>query len=156
MRRQVISFWESLLPVILCRQQNLEYLRFIGIGQTHLWAQKMKWWHWLKRISWKGQMCLVQPLILYNVYLHLYDFIVLTLNMHIQKIHHLRASPIFIAAGREKHLHKFDLARYPWTITTCTTYFTGIPPHVILMLDIKSLKATFEQHTRDIVQEMRS
>ena len=61
-------------------------------------------------------MCLVQPLILYNVYLHVYDFIVLTLNMHIHKIYHLQASPIFIDTDREKYLRKFALTRYPWTI----------------------------------------
>ena len=77
------------------------------------------------------------------------------LDTHIHKIHHLRASPICIAAGRVKHLHKFALTRYPWKILIYTPYFTGIPPHVILMLEIESLKATFEQQTRDIVQEMR-
>ena len=39
---------------------------------------------------------------------------------------------------------------------TYTPYFTEIPPHVILILEIESLKATFEQQTRDIVQEMRN
>ena len=73
--------------------------------------------------------------------------------MHIHKIHHFRASPIFISAGRAKHLHKFALTRYPWTITTYTSYFTGILPDVILMSEIESLKNTFEQQTRDIVQE---
>ena len=40
------------------------------------------------------------------------------LNMHIHKNHPLRASPIFIAAGRAQHLHKFALTRYPWTSPT--------------------------------------
>ena len=101
-------------------------------------------------------MCLVQPLILYNFYLHVYDFIVLTLNMYILKIHNLRASPIVIAAGRAKHLHKFALTRYPWTITTYTPYFTGITPHAILMPEMESLKATFEQQTRDIIEGLFS
>ena len=61
-------------------QHNLEYIWFIGIGQTHLWAQNMKWWHLSKTISWEGQMCLVQHLSLYNFYLHVYDFIILTLT----------------------------------------------------------------------------
>ena len=76
------------------------------------------------------------------------------LEMYIHKIHHLRASPIFIAAGRAKHLHKFALTIYPWTFTMYTPYFTGIPPHVILMSEMESLKDTFEQETRDIVHEM--
>ena len=43
---------------------------------------------------------------------------------HIHKNHRLRASPIFIAAGRAKYLHKFSLTRYTWTSTTYTPYFT--------------------------------
>ena len=74
------------------------------------------------------------------------------LDTHIYKNHHLQASPIFITADRAKHLHKFDLTRYPWTSTTYTPYSTGIPPHVILMSEIESLKDSFEHQTRDIVQ----
>ena len=68
----------------------------------------------------------------------------------------MQESPIFIDAGRAKHIHKFALTRYPWTSTTYTPYFTGIPPHVMLMSEIESLKADFEQQTRDIVQEIRN
>ena len=78
MRRGVISLGETLLPVFLSWKQNLEYLCFIGIGQNHLWAQKMKWWHWLKIISWEGHMFLVQPSSLYYFYFPVYDFIILT------------------------------------------------------------------------------
>ena len=77
------------------------------------------------------------------------------LNIHIHKNHRLWASPIFIAAGREKYIHKFALTRYTRTSTKYNPYFTGIPPHVMLMSEIESLKYTFEQQTRDIVQEMR-
>ena len=76
--------------------------------------------------------------------------------MHIHKNHHLRESPIFIDAGRAKYLHKFALTRYCWTSTTYTPYFVGIPLHVMLMPDIELLKAAFDQHTRDIVQEIRN
>ena len=63
---------------------------------------------------------------------------------------------MFSAAGIEKHLHKFALTRYTWTSTTYTPYFTEIPPHVILIPEIESLKAPFEQQARDIVQETRN
>ena len=76
-------------------------------------------------------------------------------NTHTQN-HRLRASPIFIAAGRTKHIHKFDLTRYPWTSTTYTHYLTVTPPHVMLMPEIESLKDTFKQYTRNIFQEMRN
>ena len=74
------------------------------------------------------------------------------LDTHIHKTHHLRASPIFIAAGRSEQLHKFALTRYPGTRTTYTPYFTLIPPHGMLTSEMESLKDTFKQHTRDIVQ----
>ena len=78
------------------------------------------------------------------------------IDTNIHKNHHFQASPFFIAAGRAKHINKFSITKYLWTSTTYTPCFTGIPPHVILMLEIESLKATFENHTRDIVQEMRN
>ena len=78
------------------------------------------------------------------------------LDTHIHKNHRLWASSIFISAGKAKHLHKFALTRYPWTSTTYTPYFTGIPPHVMFMSEIESLKDNFEHHTRDIFQEMRN
>ena len=65
------------------------------------------------------------------------------LDVHIHKNHQLRASPIFIASGRAKHLQKFSIKRYPWKSTTYTPYSTGIPPHGMLMLEIESLKAYF-------------
>ena len=40
--------------------------------------------------------------------------------------------------------------------TTYTPYFTIIPLHVMLIPEIESLKDTFEQQTRDRVQEMRN
>ena len=42
------------------------------------------------------------------------------LNTHIHKNHRLRASSISIAAGIEKHLHKFDLTICTWTSTPYT------------------------------------
>ena len=66
------------------------------------------------------------------------------LDMSIHKNHRLRASPIVIAVRREKHIHKFAFTIYPWTSTTYTPYFTGIPLHIMLMSEIELLKATFD------------
>ena len=65
------------------------------------------------------------------------------IDTHNHKIHYLYSSHIFIAAYKEKNLHKFALTRYPWTIRTYAPYLTGITPHVILMFEIESLKANF-------------
>ena len=77
------------------------------------------------------------------------------LDMNMYKNHSLRASPIFIAVRREKHIHEFALTIYPWTSTTYTPYFKGIPLHIMLVSEIESLNAIFEQQTIDIVQETR-
>ena len=66
------------------------------------------------------------------------------LDMNVYKNHSLRASPIFIAVRREKHIHQFALTIYPWTSTTYTPYFTGIPLHIMLMSEMESLNDIFE------------
>ena len=78
------------------------------------------------------------------------------LDAHIHKNHRLRASPIFISTGRAKHLHNFDLIKYPWMIMTYTPYATGISLHIMLMLEIESLKLNFKQQTRNIFQKVRN
>ena len=45
-------------------------------------------------------------------------------------------SPIYIASGREKVLHKYAIISYPWLSTNYTPYASGIPPHVMLMAEI--------------------
>ena len=53
------------------------------------------------------------------------------LDVHLHTHHRLRASPMYIASGREKDIHKYDVIRYPWLSTNHTLYATGIPPHAI-------------------------
>ena len=78
------------------------------------------------------------------------------LDAHLNKIHRLRASPIYIAPVREKDLHKYDVIRYPWFSTNDSPYATGIPLHFILMAEIEALKAEFEKQTTHIVEDIRT
>ena len=77
------------------------------------------------------------------------------LDAHLHPNHRLRASPIYIASGREKYLHKHNVIRYPWLITSYTPYATGIPQHVMLMAKIEALKVGFEKQTTHIFEETR-
>ena len=75
----------------------------------------------------------------FNILQFLFAYVCFNLNhpnRHIHKNHRLRASPIFIGVGRAKYLSSFALNRYPWTSTTYTPYFAGIPLHVMLISDI--------------------
>ena len=81
------------------------------------------------------------------------------LDAHLHPKHRLRSSPIYIASGREKDLHKCAVIRYPWLSTNYTPCATGIPPHVMLIAEIEVLKADFERektHTLSIIWERNS
>ena len=67
------------------------------------------------------------------------------LDAHFHPNHRLRASPIYIASVREEDIRKYDVISYPWLSTNHTPYATDIPPHVMLMAEIESLKAEFEK-----------
>jgi hypothetical protein len=77
------------------------------------------------------------------------------LDENLHGTNRLRASPIFIAAGREKSLRKFSIINFPWTSTTYTPFATGIPPHVMLMSELQLLKASFEKQTTTVIEGMR-
>ena len=98
-------------------------------------------------------MCLVQDLSLYNLYFHVYAFIILTLTRTYIKTTACGHQFFIIAAGGAKHIHEFYLTRNPWMSKTYNPYYTGIPLHVMLISEKESFKATFEQQTRYIVQE---
>ena len=78
------------------------------------------------------------------------------LDAHLQPNYRLKVSPIYIASGREKYLHKYAVIRYPWFSTNYTPYATSITPHVILMAEIEVLKAEFEKQTTHIVEDIRT
>ena len=75
-------------------------------------------------------------------------------DTHLHTKHRLRASPMYIASGREKDLHKYAVIRYPWLSTNYTPYVTGIPPHVMLMAGIEALKSEFEKQTTRIFKDI--
>ena len=77
------------------------------------------------------------------------------LDEKLHKSNRLRASPLFIAAGREKSLRKHAVINFPWTSTSYTPFATGIPPHVMLMSELQELKASFEKQTMSVIDGLR-
>jgi len=55
----------------------------------------------------------------------------------------LRGSPLFIAAS-QLNIRKLAVIRFPWNKTEDTPVFTGIPPHVLLMASIETLRASLK------------
>ena len=62
----------------------------------------------------------------------------------------IRGSPFFIAAANDS-LRELVTVSYPWNTTEHTPIFTGIPPHVLMMAEIESLRMKLEKQTKDIV-----
>ena len=67
----------------------------------------------------------------------------------------LRGSPIFIAAGRAGEFWKYAVVSFPWTKTAFTPFFTGIPPHVMMMVEIEMMKKTISEQTCAIVDGLK-
>ena len=82
-----------------------------------------------------------------------YHYTHLDENMHGRN--RLRVSPIIIAAGREKRLRTFAVTNYPWSSTAYTPFATGVPPHVMLMSEIQTLKTSFQQQTITVIEGIR-
>ena len=79
-----------------------------------------------------------------------YNYSHLDANLH--ESNGVRASPLFIAAGRGgEGFRKLAVVKYPWNKTDFTPFFTGIPPHVLIMVEIEELKIKMEQQKNEIV-----
>ena len=68
----------------------------------------------------------------------------------------LRGSPIFIAAAQAGEFRKYVVVSLPWTKTAFTNFFTGIPPHVMMMAEIDFLKKMIAKQTCSIVDGLKT
>ena len=78
------------------------------------------------------------------------------LDNHLHGKNGLRGSPVFVATGRDAEFRKYALVAYPWTKTAYTPFFTGIPPHVMMMVEIEKLKMGVDHQTCTIVEGMKT
>ena len=68
----------------------------------------------------------------------------------------LKGSTIFIAAARVGEFRKYAVVSFPWKKTAFIPFFTGIPPHVIMMAEIEILKKRIEKQTCAIVDGLKT
>jgi hypothetical protein len=69
----------------------------------------------------------------------------------------LRASSLFTSIPNE--IKEAAVVRYPWNKTKKTPTFSGLPPHVVLMAQMKDLKQSFKEEMRNmqnsVLKEMK-
>ena len=54
--------------------------------------------------------------------------------------------------GATESIRKYAVIKYPWNISANTPRFTGLPPHIMLMVETQQLKQIIEQQTAEIIQ----
>ncbi len=69
----------------------------------------------------------------------------------------LRASSLFTSIPND--IKEAAVVRYPWNKTHKTPTFSGLPPHVVLMAQMKDLKQAFKEEMRNmqnsVLKEMK-
>ena len=73
-----------------------------------------------------------------------------TLDTHLHPEHKMRSSPLFIAAS-QGDLQRHAVVSFPWNATEDTPFFTGIPPHVMMLTELESLRLRLVEHRNDII-----
>ena len=60
---------------------------------------------------------------------------------------------MFIEATKE--IRSYATIRYPWNKTCNTPIFTGVPPHVMIMVDMEELKTVLKDQRKHISADLR-
>jgi len=76
------------------------------------------------------------------------------LNFNLSTRHRLRASQLFIGATR--NIRKYTVIQFPWNKSSSTPGFTGLPPHVVLMVETEVLKQRIEEQRKDILDGLKA
>jgi hypothetical protein len=75
------------------------------------------------------------------------------LQEHLHKKCLLRQSPVFRDIPEE--IYSIVTTAYPWNKTTYTPSFTGIPPHVVQLNELKSMQAKLDALKDSVMDEMK-
>ena len=54
-----------------------------------------------------------------------------------------------------KEIRSYATIRYPWNKTCNTPIFTGLPPHVMIMVDMEELKTVLKDQWKHISADLR-
>lgn len=68
----------------------------------------------------------------------------------------LRSCPMFIQICQLQSLRRLAVVKYPWNKSMQTPCISGVPPHVLLMSEMESLKISLNEHRNSIINGMRN
>ena len=77
-----------------------------------------------------------------------------TLDTHLHREHKMRSSPLFIAAA-QADLQRHAVVAFPWNSMEDTPFFTGIPPHVMMLTELEGLRLRLLEHRDDIIDSFK-
>ena len=75
------------------------------------------------------------------------------LDARLSSKNRLRTSAMFIEATKE--IRSYAVIRYPWNKTSNTPLFTGLPPHIMIMVEMEELKSVLKKQRSEIVGDAR-
>ena len=75
----------------------------------------------------------------------------LVLLLHPKNV--LHSSPFFNSIPTE--IKKAATIKYPWNKTKCTPIFTGIPPHVLLLVEMQTMRVQYDEMKSQLMNEIR-
>ena len=79
----------------------------------------------------------------------------ITLYTHLHCEHKLWSSPLFIAAFKSE-FQWHAAVRFPWNKSEYTPFFTGIPPHVMMLTELEGLRLKLVEHKDEIVDGLKT
>ena len=68
----------------------------------------------------------------------------------------LSGYPIFIAAARAREFRKYAVVSFPWKKNAFTPFFSGIPPHIMMMAELGIFNKTIGNETCAIVDGLKT
>ena len=57
--------------------------------------------------------------------------------------------------GATKEIRSYATIRYPWNKTCNTPIFTGVPPHVMILVEMEDLKNVLKDQRKQISADLR-
>eukprot|EP00957_Ditylum_brightwellii_P109720 8369469-Ditylum_brightwellii.AAC.1 len=67
----------------------------------------------------------------------------------------MRGSPLFSEAAHHCN-QEFMYVKFPWDKSSNTSVFTGIPPHVLMMAELKFLKDEMHLQILEVVEGIKN
>ena len=80
-----------------------------------------------------------------------YHYEYLQANLHCKN--RLLSTPIFSLCP--ENLRKLAVVKYPWNKTRFTPFLTGVPPHILILSDMRRFEAKLDSLSNDVIKKMK-